>query len=231
MRRTAAVLARVSALLASWAATMHVRADVSTDAAAPAVAAADPEAAVSAPVVFDGFGLDPDGDWQSIAAAAVPGIHAAPTPPQAFGLPLDIRVRGPTGRSPPSDRLAAEVRSRLEGIDLTAGLHADPTVAHDGPAGWVGGVGMSSDHDRGRETIEVKTSVGRGRQAGIVGVEVGPRIERRLPHGRVFFLDGKAEAQARRPADGGGWMLPRLAEQGTSDAGTIGVAASTGLVR
>ncbi|MFM8892411.1 MAG: hypothetical protein ACKOTB_12455 [Planctomycetia bacterium] len=230
MRRTATVLARVSAVLASWTATMPVRADPPTDSSSPAVAAADVDASVSAPVVFDGFGLDAEDHWDAIAAQAVHGIADAPPSP-AFGLPLDIRVRGPTGRSPSSDRLAAELRSSLEGIDLTAGLHADPTVADDGPARWVGGVGMSSAHDRGREAIEFKTSLGRGRQAGVIGVEVGPRIERRLPHGRVFFLDGKAEAQARRPADGGGWMLPRLAEQVPSDAGTVGVAASTGLVR
>ena len=227
MRRTATVLARVTAVLVSWAAPMHVRADPPADSSGPTVVA-DAEPTVPAPVEFEGFGLD--ADWDAIAAPAVHGIaDAAPAP--AFGLPLDIRVRGPTGRSPSSDRLAAEVRSSLEGIDLTAGLHADLNVADDGPARWVGGVGMATDHDRGREAIEFKTSVGRGRQAGIIGVEVGPRIERRLPHGRVFFLDGKAEAQARRPADGGGWMLPRLAEQAVSGAGTIGVAASTGLVR
>ena len=41
----------------------------------------------------------------------------------------------------------------------------------------------------------------------------------------------KAQAQARRSADTGEWILPSLAEQGTGGAGMVGVTASTGLVR
>ena len=79
--------------------------------------------------------------------------------------------------------------------------------------------------------LELKTSLGRSQQAGIVGVELGPRIERRLRGGTLIFLDGKAEAQARRSTDDGTWMMPGLAEQGTGGAGMVGVNASTGLVR
>jgi len=79
--------------------------------------------------------------------------------------------------------------------------------------------------------LELKTSLGRSQQAGILGVELGPRIERRLRGGTVFFLDGKAQAEARRSAETGTWMMPRLAEQGQGGGGMVGVAASTGLVR
>jgi len=140
-------------------------------------------------------------------------------------------VRGPSGRVSSSDPLAAELRSRIEGIHLTAGMHADPTVIQEGPAKWVGGVGVATDHALGREVLELKTSLGRSQQAGILGVELGPRIERRLRGGVLVFLDGKAQAQACRSPDTGTWMLPTLAEQGTGGAGMAGVAASTGLVR
>jgi hypothetical protein len=47
----------------------------------------------------------------------------------------------------------------------------------------------------------------------------------------LIFVDGKAQAQARRSADTGEWMLPRLADQEAGASGTLGVTASTGLVR
>jgi hypothetical protein len=87
---------------------------------------------------------------------------------------------------------------------------------------------VSSDHGLGRDTLQLKTSVGRRQQAGVLGLEVGPRIERRLRGGVLFILDGKAQAQARQASETGVWQIPGLAESG---AGMVGVAASTGIVR
>ena len=198
--------------------------------AAPAAATSATTPTTTA-VVFDGLGLEDFAGADSIASA-LRGIEADAHPAELpLGVPVDMLVRGPSGRGNGSDPLAAELKSRIEGIDLTAGMQADPTVIQDGPAKWVGGLGVSSDHELGREVLELKTSLGRSQQVGILGVEVGPRIERRLRGGTVFFLDGKAQAQARRSADTGTWVLPRLAEQGTGGAGMVGVTASTGLVR
>ena len=194
-------------------------------------AGAAPVEAAASPVVFDGLGLD-DFKGADSVASALRGIEADPHQEELpLGVPMDMLVRGPSGRGSSSDPLAAELRSRVEGIDLTAGMQADPTVIQEGPAKWVGGVGVATDHALGREVLELKTSLGRSQQAGILGVEVGPRIERRLNGGILIFLDGKAQAQARRSADTGEWILPSLAEQGTGGAGMVGVAASTGLVR
>ena len=180
------------------------------------------------PLLFDGLGLEDFKGNQSIAAS-LRGITAdSQLPEPELGLPVDLRVRGPSGKLV-SDSLAAELRSRIDGIDVSAGLQADPTVIQEGPAKWVGGVGVSSQHELGREVLELKTSLGRMQQSGIVGVELGPRIERRLRGGTLFFFDGKAEAQARRSAETGSWMLPNLTEQGGS--GMVGVAASTGVMR
>jgi hypothetical protein len=179
--------------------------------------------------VFDGLGLE---DFKGIGsiASALQGLESDLSPSELpLGVPVDVLVRGPSGRSNGSDPMAAEMKSRIEGVDLTAGMQADPAAIQEGPAKWLGGVGVSSDHDHGREMLELKTSLGRSQQAGILGVELGPRIERRLRGGTVFFLDGKAQAEARRSAETGTWMIPRLAEQG--GAGMVGVAASTGLVR
>lgn len=205
-----------------------VRADTgSLSATAPASATS----VVPTALVFDGLGLQGFAGADSVASA-LRGIeaqsHAAEMP---LGIPFDMLVRGPSARGNVTDPLAAELKSRIDRIDLTAGMQADPTLIQEGPAKWVGGLGVSSDHELGREVLELKTSLGRSRQVGVVGVEVGPRIERRLRGGTVFFLDGKAQAQARRSSDTGGWMMPRLAEQGAGGTGMVGVNASTGLLR
>jgi hypothetical protein len=183
------------------------------------------------PVAFDGLGLD-DFKGADSVASALRGIEADSAPEELpLGVPVDMLVRGPSGRGSGSDSLAAELKSHIEGVDLTAGMQADPTVIQDGPAKWVGGLGVATDHELGRDVLELKTSLGRNQQAGILGVEVGPRIERRLRGGMLLFLDGKAQAQAHRSTDTGAWVLPRLAEQGTGGAEMVGVTASTGLVR
>jgi hypothetical protein len=207
-------------------------ADAHAVADPPVGSAADsPVGSAPLPIVFDGLGLEAFNGVGSIASA-LQGIEADCHPSEfPLGVPVDVLVRGPTGRGNGGDSLAAELRSHVEGVDLTAGMQADPAVIREGPARWVGGVGVSSEHDGGREVLELKTSLGRGQQVGILGVEVGPRIERRLRDGTLFFLDGKAQAQARRSTETGAWMMPGLAEQGQGGSGMVGVAASTGLVR
>lgn len=188
-------------------------------------------AAAPTAVVFDGLGLECFAGAASIASA-LRGIEAEErTEEPPLGVPLDMLVRGPSARGNASDPLAAELKSRVDRFDLTAGMQADPNRIQEAPATWVGGLGVSTDHERGREVLELKTSLRKGQQVGMFGVEVGPRIERRLRGGTVFFLDGKAQAQARRSVGTGEWMMPRLAEQGTGGTGMVGVSASTGLVR
>jgi len=196
-----------------------------TEAAAPAVD--DPRV----PVVFDGLGLEEFAGAGSVAAA-LRGLEAESQPAdRLLGMPVDLSVRGPSGRGNTTDPLAAEFKSRIDRIDLRAGMQTDPAGIQQGPARWTGAVGVSNDHDRGREMLELKTSLARSQQIGILGIEVGPRIERRLRGGTVVFLDGKAQAQARRSTETGAWMMPGLTEQGVGGAGMVGVAASTGLVR
>lgn len=200
-------------------------------AAAAEAVTTDATPAVPDRVVFDGFGLDQFAGAGSIAAALA-GIGAAPpVDEQPLGVPVDVRVRGPSGRGNPADPLAAEFRSRIEWLDLAAGMQADPAGLGHTPARWSGAVGVASDHDRGRDLLELRTLLARSPQVGILGVEVGPRIERRLRGGSVFFLDGKAQAQARRAGQDGGWMMPGLAERGTDGSGMVGITAATGLIR
>jgi hypothetical protein len=181
------------------------------------------------PVIFEGFGLESFTGSGSVGAAlrqtgamGRPGADQSP-------LKLDVKVRGPSGSGAVNTPLAAEVRSRIERFDIAAGMRADPTVIQEGPASWTGRIGMKNDWDEGSEAIELRTTIGRWQDNGSLGIEVGPRIERRLGRRTTFFIDGKAEARAVRTEDTGWWALP-----GTSTAdgmGMVGVTARTGLVR
>lgn len=141
---------------------------------------------------------------------------------------IGVVVKGPTAPDQAKQALTAEVRRRVEGIDVLAGLQADRTVIQEGPTKLVGGVGVSAEHPRGREALEVRTLVGQNEQWGRIGLEVGPRIERRLPGGITLFLDGKAEAASTPWQTYGAQSLPGQPAAGT---GLIGLTGRTGIAR
>jgi hypothetical protein len=174
------------------------------------------------PVVFEGFGL---GDFKGPGSIAGTMRRAVPSA-ETSALPLDIVVRGPSGAGDSAERLATELRSRVSVLDVSAGVVATPDVVHEGLTRWIGGMKLQSDHDTGREVIELRTSLTQSETTGVLGIELGPRIERRLRRGAVLFLDGKAEARAFKSVETGIWTLPG----DTSDA-VVGVTARTGLKR
>ena len=194
------------------------------------VRAGDPIAPVAPPpVVFEGFGLESFSGAESVAAALREADAVSPQEEWRNGIPpLDLRVRGPSGKGETAAvPLAAEVRSRIDAFDVAAGLQADSLALQEGRADWTGRIGMKAEHGTGSEGIELRTLIGRRAESGLLGIEVGPRVERRLRRGILFFIDGKAEARAMRSPETGWWALP-----GTSTAdGMVGVAARTGLVR
>ena len=193
-----------------------------------AARAASSGAAPPQPVAFDGLGLG-DFDGTGSIAAEVRRVAAGRDLPEGSPPgPISVAVRGPDGRSEVPLPLSAEVRSRIERFDIAAGLLADPHLVQRGPARWTGAIGVSHDRSTGRESLEVRTSVGNDAEWGLVGFELGPRIERRFGRGMTFFIDGKAEAQALRPADAGWWALPGAGSDGLS---MLGVTARTGVVR
>jgi hypothetical protein len=143
---------------------------------------------------------------------------------------LGFVVKGPTAPEHAQQPVIAQIKSRIEGIDVTAGMQADRSVIREGPAQWIGGLGVASDYELGRRSVELRTSVGQNDQWGAIGLEFGPRLERRLPGGILFVIDGKAEARTL-PVDRGfgGQTLPGQAND--SGLGLIGLTGRTGLVR
>jgi hypothetical protein len=180
------------------------------------------------PVVFEELGLG-GFEGNGSVASALRQVDAASIdqgqPPVEF---KGISVQGPSGPSAIPGPLAAEVRSRIERFEVAAGMHADPAAITAGPSRWTGRIGVAHDGVLGRESLEVRTILAPGTDSSLIGVTLGPRVERRIGKGITFFIDGKAEAQAMRSADVGWWSLPGTS---TADLTMLGVTASTGLER
>jgi hypothetical protein len=180
------------------------------------------------PLRFDGFGLAGFQGTGSIAAE-LERLEMEAERERVRGMPaVAVAMPRPVGRDAPPAPLTAELRSRIDRFDVAAGLQADTHVVEHGPARWMGRIGLSNERAGGRESLELRTIVGNNAEWGLLGVEVGPRVERRLGRGVTLFIDGKAEAQAMRSAETGWWSLPGTATDGAS---MVGVTARTGLTR
>jgi len=194
-------------------------------------ASAQPDSRPRPAATFTDLGLAGFEGEGSIAAAlrraGAGGAEPADNPQILPGLELrGLSIQGPSGRDIQSP-IAAEVRSRIDRFDVAAGVRAEPDRVMEGPSQWVGRIGLANDRPEGSERLELRTTLGRRSDGGMLGVEVGPRLERRLRRGATFFIDGKAEARGLRSQDSSWWALP-----GTSTAdGMVGVTARTGLVR
>jgi hypothetical protein len=222
----AAVAVTLALPAAGWAVSWDAWSSPSDHAAEPRASA--PLSEVAPPqVVFDGFGL---ADFEGVGSVADAiercdsGRHASEGTLAFKG----IDIRGPSGRDIIPAPVAAEVRSRIDKIDVAAGVSASADRLHDGPSQWTGRIGVSNDRATGSESFELRTIVLPNQVASTVGVAVGPRFERKLRRGMTVFIDGQAEAQARHSPDARWWSVPGVAD---GSLATLGVAARTGIVR
>jgi hypothetical protein len=177
------------------------------------------------PVVFEGFGLGDLSSPASVSRSLDAGTATHGT------RPFDVIVRGPgaAGSESAPGPLATEVRGRIERWHVAAGFEGDARALVDRTPRWTGAIGLEGSGPAGGRSLEVRTLVESRDGRGRVGVEVGPRLERRLRRGARIFLDGAATAEAVHDVDAGGWRLP-----GTSTAdgtATAGINARTGIIR
>lgn len=175
------------------------------------------------PAIVEGFGEGLFEGAGSIASALRSSDLAVP----AAAPPLRVLVKGPSGAEQVANPLQAEIKGRFEGIDLSAGVLADRMVIEAGPQKLVGGMAMAHDSLKGRESLEVRTVIAQAPTAAKIALELGPRIERRLPGGMTLFFDGKAEAQSAPP----GSTRQPLAGPTADGIGLIGLTGRTGLMR
>ena len=174
---------------------------------------------------FDGFGL---GGFQG-AGSIAPAIRSSDVREPAGPDPFRVIVRGPAAPDQAANPLEACIKSRIEGIDLTAGMLADSRVVESGrPAKLLGGMAMAHDHDKGREAIELKTTIARSTTAARLSLELGPRVERRLPGGLTLFFDASAQAQSA-PPQAIDWQP--LAGPALDGVGLVGLTGRTGIAR
>ncbi len=174
---------------------------------------------------FEGFGLLGFRGAGSAAAALRASDLRQPASPD----PFRVVVRGPAAPDQAANPLEAQIKSRVEGIDLTAGMLADSRVVESGrPAKLLGGMAMAHDHARGREAIELKTAIAQTPSAARLSVELGPRIERRLPGGLTLFIDASAQAQSAPPR-AIDWQP--LAGPALDGVGLVGLTGRTGIAR
>jgi len=179
-------------------------------------------------VVFEGFGLD-DFEGSGSTATALRHIGADEPADDPILEFKGIAVHGPSGRDAALAPMAAEVQSRIDWIDVAAGVAADPGRLGEGLNTWTGRIGMSNGRESGSESLELRTMLVPSDTSRMVGVAVGPKIERRLRRGLTFFIDGQAEAHAVRSADAGSLSAPPGPTDGSLT--TLGVTARTGILR
>lgn len=176
-------------------------------------------------VAFEGFGLEGFQGAGSVASALRSSDLREPSSPD----PFRVVVRGPAAPDQAANPLEAQIKSRFEGIDLTAGMLADSRVVESGrPTKLLGGMAMAHDHAGGREAIELKTTIAQTPSTARLSLELGPRIERRLPGGLTLFLDASAQAQSA-PPQAIDWQP--LAGPAFDGVGLVGLTGRTGIAR
>lgn len=201
------------------------------------VAATNAEVGPQASLPVDGFGLDEFVGAASIAAE-LRRMREASIREEAWAL--DMAVSGPGGAArglgagPAGDNTAAPsplkamLAGTVSGIDVSAGIDADPETIRSGPARWIGGVKVATEGRLGRAELAVRTSVRYAEQSRRIGLELGPRFERAFPGGLTFFMDGKAEAESAGSASQRIWTPTMSSFDGL---GSLGLVGRTGIVR
>jgi hypothetical protein len=71
---------------------------------------------------------------------------------------LGLVVKGPTAPEQARQPVLAQIKSRVEGIDITAGMQADRSMIREGPAQWVGGLGMATFAPGGRSAARAPSA-------------------------------------------------------------------------
>lgn len=191
---------------------------------------------IDAPIPFEGLGLRGFDGVGSIASE-LRRARERSVDAEAWALGMAVTGPGRTSRGAgwklvpdqaPPPPLKALLKSRVQGVDVSAGLDANPDAIQNGAARWVGGVKVATEGSLGRAELAVNTSVRYSEASRLIGLELGPRYERSLPGGLTFFLDGKAEAETARSAEERIWTPSASNFDGF---GSLGVVGRTGIVR
>lgn len=176
-------------------------------------------------IAFDGFDLDLRPGRTSVAKA-LRGLPAAEAEPAA-GLPVELVVKGPPYSRAGSGAMSAEVEQQFAFLNVAAGVLADRESVFSGPAGWTSRVAMEFAGEQSSGGVELRTQLRQTETTGSVGIELGPRLEHRLPSGTRLFFNGSA--QARTQYDRTGEMTPTSGP--LQQAEVVGLSGTVGIAR
>jgi hypothetical protein len=184
----------------------------------------EPDLQLPKEVEFDGFGLDLQPGQAGVARAL--RSLAATESSATDELPVDLLVTGPSSSRAGSGAMAAEVGQQFSFLSVAAGMLADRDSIVSGPAGWTSRLAMEFEGETASGGLELRTQLRQSSEKQTVGIQLGPRLEQRLPRGIRLFFEGSAEARAEYDRTGEltptGGPLQRPEVVGLS--GTVGIA-------
>jgi hypothetical protein len=175
-------------------------------------------------IEFDGFELDLR-PGRTTVAKALRGLPAAESSAD-LALPVELVVKGPPNSRAGSGAMSAEVEQQFAFLNVAAGFLADRESVFSGPAGWTSRVAMEFEGEQASGGVELRTQLRQTDTTGSVGIELGPRLEHRLPSGMRLFFNGSAEA--RTQYDRTGELTPTAGPLQRPEvvglSGTVGIA-------
>ena len=176
-------------------------------------------------LAFDGFGFDSDFNGAGVAKA-LGGLRVQDEKPSEEEGTLEFFVKGPPSSRAGAGVMMAEVGHEMAFLNIAAGVLANRHSLVDGPSGYTSRLSVDFEGDSVAGGLDLKTQMRHAKNHSTVGIEFGPRLQRRFGKGVEFFMKGSAEAVSRYERNGEmtptGGPLQRPEQVGLS--GTVGLA-------
>ena len=176
-------------------------------------------------LAFDGFGFDSDFNHAGVAKA-LGGLRVQDEKPSEEEGSLEFFVKGPPSSRAGAGVMMAEVGHEMAFLNIAAGVLANRHSLVDGPSGYTSRLSVDFEGGSVAGGLDLKTQMRHAKNHSTVGIEFGPRLQRRFGKGVEFFMKGSAEAVSRYERNGEmtptGGPLQRPEQVGLS--GTVGLA-------
>ena len=176
-------------------------------------------------LAFDGFGFDSDFNHAGVAKA-LGGLRVQDEKPSQEEGSLEFFVKGPPSSRAGAGVMMAEVGHEMAFLNIAAGVLANRHSLVDGPSGYTSRLSVDFEGGSVAGGLDLKTQMRHAKNHSTVGIEFGPRLQRRFGKGVEFFMKGSAEAVSRYERGGEmtptGGPLQRPEQVGLS--GTVGLA-------
>ncbi len=174
---------------------------------------------------FDGFGFDPDFNGDGVAKA-LGEVRVQDEEASEEEGSLEFLVKGPPSSRAGAGVMTAEVGQEIAFLNIAAGVLANRDSLVDGPSGYTSRLSVDFEGESVAGGLDLKTQMRHAKNHSTVGIEFGPRLQRRFGKGVEFFMKGSAEAVSRYKRGGEmtptGGPLQRPEQVGLS--GTVGIA-------